>query len=96
MKEIGEYLSTIQKTEAKSQWSDLVGRFVDAYNLGEPEKYRISHVRMAVKLSPLKKANGIGWLEWFYNDCKKQPNFGKYFNWSINSKNSVTHENTPS
>lgn len=90
--QIGEYLLQIEKTTARSQWNDLVGRFTDRYNLGAQDRYKISYNRMAMKLSPLLKANGIGWLEWFYEDCKKQGNFGRYFNWAVNPKNSVRHD----
>ena len=66
-----------------SQWSDLVGRFTVSYNNSTIPKYQMTEKRMAMKLSVLLKANGIGWLEWFYEDCKKKGNFGRYFNWSI-------------
>lgn len=74
-----------------SQWSDLVGRFLTAYNLSSRPEYRIKHERMAMRLAPLLKANGINWLEWFYTDCEKRANFGRYFNWAISSKNVNKH-----
>lgn len=42
---------------------------------------------MGVKLSPILKKEGIGYLEYFYNECEKARNFGKFFNWSLASKN---------
>lgn len=82
-----------------SQWTDLVGRFTDSYNreidieikdiedrLKKLRGYRMSYDRMAVKLSILNKVNGLNWLEWFYQDCKKQANFGRYFNYQISTK----------
>jgi len=40
-----------------------------------------------MKLSPILNAEGIGYLEYFYNECCKKDNFGKWFNWSLNKNN---------
>jgi hypothetical protein len=69
-----------------SQWADIVGRFTEAYNLGTQAKYKITEKRMAMRLAPLLKENEIGWLEWFYEDCKKARNFGAYFNYQLSPK----------
>ena len=81
------FTKPIERTTANSQWQDLVGRFCVSYNNSTIPKYQITEKRMAMKLSPLLKANGIGWLEWFYEDLKKTDNFGRAFNWRINPKN---------
>lgn len=78
--------SSLQGRKNLSQWSDLVGRFTEAYNHGVSPKYQRSPKWMAMKLSPLLKANGISWLEWFYDDCKKQENFGRYLNFQLSTK----------
>lgn len=70
-----------------SQWQDLVGRFTVSYNNSTIPKYQITEKRMAMKLSPILKAEGIGYLEYFYNECAKKDNFGRWMNWSLNSRN---------
>lgn len=42
---------------------------------------------MAMKLAPILKAEGIGYLEYFYNECAKKDNFGRWFNYSTSAKN---------
>lgn len=81
----------IETTNATNQWNDLVGRFTERYNLGTEKKYQTTHARMAMRLAPLLKANGIGWLEWFYDDCLKHGNFGKRFNSQLKPHGSTDH-----
>jgi len=84
---ISNYIPQIEKTTANSQWQDLVGRFCEKYNNSTIPKYHLTEKRMAMKLSPILNAEGIGYLEYFYNECCKKDNFGKWFNYSVNPKN---------
>lgn len=81
------FTKPIERTTANSQWQDLVGRFTISYNNSTIPKYQITEKRMAMKLSPILKAEGIGYLEYFYNECAKKDNFGRWMNWSLNSRN---------
>lgn len=81
-----------ERPTADSQWADLVGRFTESYNRGAPPRYQTTHARMAMRLSPLMKENGIGWLEWFYEDCKKHENFGRRFNSQLKPHGSPDHQ----
>lgn len=89
MESLQKYLKINQAENAvSSQWHSLVQRFTDRYNAGVTDKkYLKKPTYFAMRLAPLKKANGIGWLEWFYEDCQKKEHFGKYFNWSTDPKN---------
>lgn len=72
----------------RTQWEDLIQRFTENYNLSTRDpKYHYTFKRMATKLSPILKREGIGYLEYFYEECKKKDSFGKYFNYALNPKN---------
>lgn len=73
-----------QEKSPRSQWSDLVGRFTRAYNRGTNRP--ITEKFMAMKLAPIKKAEGLPYLEYFYHECDKADNFGRYFNWKTSTK----------
>lgn len=77
-------------TKATSQWAEIVGKFTIAYNASTKPNYWYTEKRMALRLSPLLKAEGIGYLEYFYEECRKKDNFGRFFNWSLNAKNVQT------
>lgn len=81
MKPISLLIQSPVKTEQspRSQWSDLVGRFTRAYNRGTTRP--ITEKFMAIRLAPIKKAEGLPYLEYFYTECDKADNFGRYFNW---------------
>ncbi len=71
----------------RSQWQDLVGRFTDSYNKSTTSKFFYTEKRMAMKLSPILKREGIEYLEYFYEECRKKDNFGRWMNYSLNPKN---------
>ena len=77
----------LPKVPPKSQWADLVGKLTENYNASTKPNYWYTEKRMAAKLSPILKAEGIGYLEYFYEECRKKDNFGKFFNFSLNAKN---------
>jgi len=41
---------------------------------------------MAMLLSTIKTMEGLPYLEYFFNECMKADNFGRYFNWKISTK----------
>ena len=61
---------------------------MDSYNRGvDEERYKKKIGYFMMKLSPILKREGIEYLEYFYNECLKADNFGKFFNWSLSAKN---------
>lgn len=74
-------------TKATSQWAELVGKFTESYNKSTKPNYWYTEKRMAMKLSPILKKEGIQYLEYFYNECLKKDSFGRWFNYALNPRN---------
>ncbi len=87
MDHIGSLLQRQIERPPQSQWADLVGRFTTAYNASTEPRYRYTEARMAMRLAPVLKREGVEWLEWWYEDLRKKENFGRFMNWSLSAKN---------
>lgn len=83
-----KYKDALSKSEKQTAWQEIVGIFSEKYNRFAIPRYKRTYARMAMLLAPLLRLNGIDWLRNFYLECEKKDNFGKWFNYSINPKNS--------